>query len=88
MEVNISPALKGSCDLDHKIKKELVVDIFNTIGFKIKDMEAALKTFNRKETAKPKQEENVKSIIKHRNTMIEVSPNDLKILVELEDEVK
>jgi hypothetical protein len=38
---NISPALKGSCDMDFKLKSELIVDVFNTVGFKIKELDAA-----------------------------------------------
>ncbi|KAJ3305452.1 Tubulin polyglutamylase ttll4 [Kappamyces sp. JEL0829] len=32
MEVNISPALKGSCDMDYKLKSGLIVDLFNLVG--------------------------------------------------------
>ena len=39
MECNISPALKGSCDMDYQLKSNLVVDIFNLVGIKIDDVE-------------------------------------------------
>ncbi len=39
MECNISPALKGSCDMDYKLKSGLVRDVFNLIGIKLDDVE-------------------------------------------------
>ena len=39
MECNISPALKGSCDMDYKLKSGLVRDVFNLVGIKIEDVE-------------------------------------------------
>ena len=39
LEVNISPALKSSCDADFTVKTQLVRDMFNLVGFRIKDVE-------------------------------------------------
>ncbi|KAJ3183050.1 Tubulin polyglutamylase ttll4 [Geranomyces variabilis] len=38
MEVNISPSLKASCDMDFAIKHELVVDLMNLVGFRLEDV--------------------------------------------------
>ncbi|KAI9101639.1 tubulin-tyrosine ligase family-domain-containing protein [Phlyctochytrium arcticum] len=38
MEVNISPSLKASCDMDWKIKSTMVTDLFNLVGFKVSDL--------------------------------------------------
>ncbi|KND04282.1 uncharacterized protein SPPG_00019 [Spizellomyces punctatus DAOM BR117] len=39
MEVNISPSLKASCDLDWKIKSSVVTDILNLVGVRVCDIE-------------------------------------------------
>ncbi|KAJ3257502.1 Tubulin polyglutamylase ttll4 [Borealophlyctis nickersoniae] len=41
MEVNISPSLKASCDLDYRIKEDLVVDLLNMVGVRVSDLEMA-----------------------------------------------
>lgn len=38
MEVNISPSLKASCDMDFAIKFELVTDLLNLVGFRVEDV--------------------------------------------------
>ncbi|KAJ3158506.1 Tubulin polyglutamylase ttll4 [Geranomyces michiganensis] len=38
MEVNISPSLKATCDMDFAIKHELVVDLLNLAGFRLHDV--------------------------------------------------
>lgn len=43
MEVNISPSMKASCPLDFKLKSDLAIDLFNCVGFKLKDIENAIK---------------------------------------------
>ena len=40
MEVNISPSLKTSCEIDQEVKSRLIVDVFNLVGYSVKDMEA------------------------------------------------
>lgn len=87
MEVNISPALKGSCDLDYQIKTELVVDIFNTVGFKIKDLEAAKSKSTKPTTVQ--SEATIKKPILHNDndSMMKLTREDIEILIEVEDEV-
>lgn len=41
MEVNISPSLKASCDVDFHIKFNLVTDLFNCVGIRLSDMRLA-----------------------------------------------
>lgn len=38
MEVNISPSLKTSCKVDQNVKSNLVVDIFNLVGYTMNDV--------------------------------------------------
>ena len=40
MEVNISPSLKTSCKVDQKVKSNLIVDIFNLVGYTMNDATA------------------------------------------------
>jgi hypothetical protein len=40
MEVNISPSLKTSCKVDQKVKSNLIVDIFNLVGYTMNDVTA------------------------------------------------
>jgi hypothetical protein len=47
MEVNISPSLKFSCNMDFEVKSNLVVDLFNLVGIKVKDMDACRKSKKR-----------------------------------------
>jgi hypothetical protein len=43
MEVNISPSMKASCALDFNVKNKLAIDLFNCVGFKLKDIKMASK---------------------------------------------
>ncbi|KAJ3024975.1 UNVERIFIED_CONTAM: Tubulin polyglutamylase ttll4 [Siphonaria sp. JEL0065] len=43
MEVNISPSLKSSCDMDLGIKSRLSVDLFNLVGIRVKDLDMSQK---------------------------------------------
>lgn len=48
MECNISPALKGSCDMDYKLKSGLVIDLFNLVGIKMENVEKLKKYMKNK----------------------------------------
>jgi hypothetical protein len=78
MEVNISPALKGSCDMDYALKQKLIRDVFNTVGFRISDI-APLKAKNAA----------VPIPIGHgiNDHIWRLSINDIKMLAIIEDEV-
>ncbi|KAI9336358.1 tubulin-tyrosine ligase family-domain-containing protein [Obelidium mucronatum] len=43
MEVNISPSLKSSCDMDLGVKSRLSVDLFNLVGIRVKDLDQSQK---------------------------------------------
>jgi hypothetical protein len=87
MEVNVSPALKGSCDMDYRIKTALVVDIFNTVGFKIKDLVSG-RTKNRKSASSQSDPTAKRSILhKGNDSLMKLSREDIEILREVEDEV-
>ncbi|KAJ3276288.1 hypothetical protein HDV01_005736 [Terramyces sp. JEL0728] len=93
MEVNISPAMKGSCDMDFKLKSSLIVDIFNTIGIKMKDVELARNHIKKKVVVGNKVFLSVSERIKHRSVLLgedvlsNLLPDDLRVLCETEDEV-
>jgi hypothetical protein len=38
LEINISPSLKYSCDVDYGVKRALTRDIFNLVGFTASDI--------------------------------------------------
>jgi hypothetical protein len=43
MEVNVSPALKGSCDLDLEMKMGVVTDMMNVVGIRVCDINACVR---------------------------------------------
>ncbi|KAI8895878.1 tubulin-tyrosine ligase family-domain-containing protein [Globomyces pollinis-pini] len=92
MEVNISPALKGSCDMDYKLKSALIVDIFNTVGFKVKDIIQARTHVKKKPPAKKQYLTNHERA-KHRAVLIggqdcltDLTAQDYRMLIETEEE--
>ena len=40
LEVNISPSLKYSCEVDYRVKSGLCRDLLNLVGVGVKDVEA------------------------------------------------
>ncbi|KAI8904110.1 tubulin-tyrosine ligase family-domain-containing protein [Gorgonomyces haynaldii] len=92
MEVNVSPSLKASCDLDFGIKTNLAVDMFNLCGFKLKDLELAYKMQTQKAAWKKpvlSSEERSKQrqvMLNQKQVLTDLTEYDLRTLKELEDE--
>ncbi|KAJ3175126.1 Tubulin polyglutamylase ttll4 [Irineochytrium annulatum] len=94
MEVNISPSLKASCDMDYNLKSRMVTDLLNLVGIRIKDLEASRIKKYKDNWKRPGLSNKERS--KHRehyrnkdyDCLGELSGDDIKILKETEDEVK
>ncbi|KAJ3400012.1 hypothetical protein HDV05_001402, partial [Chytridiales sp. JEL 0842] len=98
MEVNISPSLKTSCSVDEGIKSRLVTDLFNMVGFRVKDIELS-KRGNSSTKPAPKrqiltQQEKHKHKLYNSKSSSSLSfpllenlqDDDLKVLRQVEDE--
>ncbi|KAJ3214127.1 Tubulin polyglutamylase ttll4 [Dinochytrium kinnereticum] len=95
MEVNISPSLKASGDMDFGIKARMVTDLFNLVGVKVKDVETCRKWLNRKKpSTKPRTGPSPAQRQKHRDQLrnpdfdclLELNEDDIRVLKESEDE--
>lgn len=88
LEVNISPALKCT-SIDYDIKRKLVVDIFNTVGIKIKDVKLCRDARSKKnisKTVRPMAVTSIKSKSKVIQFLNQLQRGDLEIIQEFEDE--
>ena len=95
MEVNISPAMKATCDTDLVTKKNVITDLFNLIGIRIKDLELAKQAATSKtpiawkrpflsSTERSKQRDIM--IGKIDSCLKDLTDDDLKVLADVEDE--
>ncbi|KAH9256870.1 hypothetical protein BASA81_004983 [Batrachochytrium salamandrivorans] len=97
MEVNISPSMKASCEIDFDLKSKLAVDLFNLVGVQVYDLEmgkAAQTSKNSPLWKKPllstleKRKQREAMLNKSLDLLKELSPDDIRILKETEDERK
>jgi tubulin polyglutamylase TTLL4 len=92
MEVNISPALKGSCDFDFTLKRELVRSMFNIVGIRLTDVEEA-RRHRKGGTVPPKrvltleERRKQKQVIHGDRNVLELTEDDIEMLCTVEDEV-
>ncbi|KAI8614648.1 tubulin-tyrosine ligase family-domain-containing protein [Chytriomyces sp. MP71] len=92
MEVNISPSLKASCDMDMAVKSRLAVDLFNLVGVRVKDLDASQKKQKKKSYQRPfltiaeRQKMRHFSLNTDFNLLLDLTDHDLRILKESEDE--
>ncbi|KAJ3093773.1 Tubulin polyglutamylase ttll4 [Physocladia obscura] len=93
MEVNISPSLKASCDIDLAIKSRLSIDLFNLVGIKVKDLDESQKSHKKRKAQKPFLSSSERAKLRQfassngdLNLLVDLTNNDLKILKESEDE--
>ncbi|KAI9201853.1 tubulin-tyrosine ligase family-domain-containing protein [Polychytrium aggregatum] len=96
MEVNISPSLKASCPLDEDIKSRLVQDLFNLVGFRLKDLEMCRDSQNGNKRASQWRKPNLttQERLKHKyhtamdkaNCLATLTEDDFRILRETENE--
>ncbi|EGF77287.1 hypothetical protein BATDEDRAFT_35990 [Batrachochytrium dendrobatidis JAM81] len=95
MEVNISPSMKASCDLDFELKSKVAVDLFNLVGIRIKDLEMAKAAQSSKTAFKWKrpflttlERNKQRSVMANEclDILQKLTSDDLKILKETEDE--
>ncbi|KAH6570186.1 hypothetical protein BASA62_004438 [Batrachochytrium salamandrivorans] len=95
MEVNISPSMKASCEIDFDLKSKLAVDLFNLVGVQVYDLEmgkAAQTSKNSPLWKKPllstleKRKQREAMLNKSLDLLKELSPDDIRILKETEDE--
>ncbi|KAJ3331998.1 Tubulin polyglutamylase ttll4 [Blyttiomyces sp. JEL0837] len=92
MEVNISPSLKASGEMDLGVKSRLVVDIFNLVGIKMRDIDSCRRMRKRKHWRRPTL--SVLERQKHRrqgrkmdlDCLQDLTDDDLRVLKESEDE--
>ncbi|KAJ3074705.1 Tubulin polyglutamylase ttll4 [Podochytrium sp. JEL0797] len=92
MEVNISPSLKASCDMDLGIKSKLSVDLFNLVGIRVRDLAESQKKKKRGPTPKAFLSLSERQKMRHfvgntdANLLSDLTDTDLRILKESEDE--
>ncbi|KAJ3118557.1 Tubulin polyglutamylase ttll4 [Phlyctochytrium bullatum] len=91
MEVNISPSLKASSDMDYAIKSRMVTDLFNLVGVRVRDVEECRR---KKPTPKPRTGPPPSERQKHRelfrnpdmDCLADLTEDDVRVLKESEDE--
>lgn len=93
MEVNISPSLKTSCKVDQKVKSNLIVDIFNLVGYTMNDASAYRRAkYNIKKTAtstlSPEERKKHRDVLlgKEIDCLENLTVDDARILRDTEDE--
>jgi tubulin polyglutamylase TTLL4 len=92
MEVNISPALKGSCDFDFTLKRELVRSMLNIVGIRVTDIEEA-KRHRKGGNVVPKrvltleERRKQKQVVHGDRNILELTEDDMEMLCVVEDEV-
>lgn len=88
MEVNISPSMKSSCVQDLTVKREVIADLFNTVGFKIDDLKLLSGDKTCRIPAKPdcKTRQRQKNALMNNGDSFSPSKEDLNSLCDFEDE--
>ncbi|KAI8927569.1 tubulin-tyrosine ligase family-domain-containing protein [Entophlyctis helioformis] len=95
MEVNISPSMKASCDLDFNLKTKVAVDLLNLVGVRVRDIELARQAQVSKHppvwkkpflsTAERSKQRNIMTD-NRADVLANLTPDDLRLLRETEDE--
>ncbi|KAJ3141630.1 Tubulin polyglutamylase ttll4 [Geranomyces variabilis] len=96
MEVNISPSLKASCDMDFAIKHELVVDLMNLVGFRLEDVRRCRENDSAEPTIEDRRPSSWADRTRHKALghgtraawLSNLTEEDIRILEEVEDEVR
>ncbi|KAI8917215.1 tubulin-tyrosine ligase family-domain-containing protein [Powellomyces hirtus] len=94
MEVNISPSLKASCDMDFGIKFELVTDLLNLVGFRVDDVRRCKEHDGNEMRKEDKRPLSWSERAKHRSfvnggrtdCLGNLTEEDVRLLQEVEDE--
>ncbi|ORY38770.1 TTL-domain-containing protein [Rhizoclosmatium globosum] len=92
MEVNISPSLKASCDMDLGVKSRLSVDLFNLVGIRVRDLDESQKKRKKSPIQKPflsiseRQKMRYFALNQDANILSDLTDYDLRVLKESEDE--
>ncbi|KAL2916373.1 Tubulin polyglutamylase ttll4 [Polyrhizophydium stewartii] len=97
MEVNISPSMKASCDMDHALKARVAVDLLNLAGYRVRDLELARHAQTSKTpppwkrpflTTSERAKQRAAMINEGFDILSNLTPDDLRILRETEDEAR